>query len=105
MEGFMAVPNHINFLAKKLFGHIEGKIQDGSIAYLDKQGGGPLENHTHKHHHLFTVIEGEAVIILDQEKVILKKNESYLVKGDIPHSIWNNCEETTVMLGISILED
>nr|WP_302597511.1 cupin domain-containing protein [uncultured Cellulosilyticum sp.] len=102
MEGFVEVPHHINFLAKKLFEHIDGEIQDGAIAYLEKQGGGPIENHTHEHNHLFIVIEGGAVIILNQEKVILKQNESYLVKGDIPHSIWNNSDETTVMLGISI---
>ena len=74
---------------------------DGSIAYLDKEGGGPVEMHTHDHNHLFIVVEGEAKIILGDNEVILSKNEFYLVKGKIPHSVWNNREEVTMMVGIS----
>lgn len=98
---FMTPPNHVNFLAKKLFG-ASGEIIDGAIAYLQKQGGGPVENHTHPHNHLFIVVKGEAKIILEKEVVIVKANESYLVKGSIPHSIWNNIEDETVMIGISV---
>lgn len=101
MNDFMTPPNHINFLAKKLFGNT-GEIIDGSIAYLNKQGGGPLDNHTHEHNHLFIVTEGEAKIVLAEDTVIVKKNESFLVYGKIPHSVWNNIEETTVMIGISV---
>lgn len=97
----MTPPNHINFEAKKLFENV-GEIIDGSIAYLQKQGGGPLENHTHNHSHLFIVTQGEAKIILDNECIILRKDESYLVDGKTPHSIWNNIDDTTVMLGISV---
>ena len=39
MGGFITPPNHINFLAKKLFAGM-GEIIDGSIAYLDENGGG-----------------------------------------------------------------
>ena len=46
-EGFITPPNHTNFLAKKLFGSV-GEIIDGSIAYIDLQGGGPIEKHTLK---------------------------------------------------------
>ncbi len=101
MSNFITPPNHINFEAKKLFENV-GEIIDGSIAYLQKQGGGPLENHTHNHSHLFIVTQGEAKIILDNECIILRKDESYLVDGKIPHSIWNNLDDTTVMLGISV---
>lgn len=100
MNEFITPPNHINFLAKKLFQNV-GEIIDGSIAYLEKQGGGPLKNHTHEHNHLFIVTEGEAKIILNNEVVLVKKNESYLVKGNIPHSVWNNIDGNTVMIGIS----
>jgi len=101
MKNFITPPNHVRFLAKKLFGNI-GEIIDGSIAYLEKQGGGPLENHTHEHNHLFIVTEGEAKIILGEEVIIVKENESYLVDGQIPHSVWNNTENKTVMIGISV---
>lgn len=100
-EGFITPPKHINFEAKKLFGSI-GEIMDGSIAYLNLNGGGPTEQHTHEHNHLFIVTEGEAKILLGDEEVIVKKNESFLVEGRIPHSVWNNIEGTTVMLGISV---
>ncbi len=98
---FITPPNHIHFLAKKLFGNA-GEIIDGSIAYLEPNGGGPLEKHVHSHHHLFIVVQGEAKILLDNKEIILKENKSYLVEGNIPHSVWNNSTETTVMVGISI---
>ena len=81
MEHFITPPNHIKFKAKKLFGAI-GTIIDGSIAYVDLNGGGPTEQHTHEHNHLFIVTQGEP--------------------KSIPHSVWNNIETETVMIGISV---
>jgi mannose-6-phosphate isomerase-like protein (cupin superfamily) len=101
MEGFMTPQNHINFLAKKLFGNMDQTILDGSIAYLQKDGGGPCEVHTHEHNHLFIVVKGEAKIVLGSETIIISQNESYLVNGTIPHSVWNNTQEETIMVGIS----
>lgn len=98
---FITPPNHVNFLAKKLYG--EGHITDVSLAYLEKDGGGPLEKHTHKHDHFFIVTEGEAKMILADKTVILKKDQSLLVKGEIPHCIWNNTDTRTTMLGINIM--
>ena len=57
------------------------------------------------HDHLFTVIEGEAKIVLKDESVIVKKGESLLVKGDIPHSVWNNKDSVCIMLGTSLIND
>lgn len=101
MNEFITPPEHINFLAKKLYGN-SGKIKDVSIAYLKKDGGGPVKLHTHSHDHLFIVTSGEAKIIYGRETVILKKDESFLVKGNIEHSVWNNIDGETVMLGISV---
>ena len=97
----MTPPNHVNFKAKKLFAEM-GEIIDGSIAYMDLSGGGPTEPHTHEHNHLFIVVKGEAKLLLDNEVVILRKDQSYLVEGKIPHSVWNNIPEETVMIGISV---
>ncbi len=94
-------PEHVHFLAQKLYGN--AVISDCSIAYLEQDGGGPMQNHTHAHDHLFIVTDGEAEIKLADKSVILRKNESYLVKGMIPHSVWNHAEQTTVMIGISIM--
>ncbi|MBC8569764.1 cupin domain-containing protein [Zongyangia hominis] len=101
MSEFMTPPNHVNFKAKKLFGEM-GKILDGAIAYIDVNGGGPTELHTHAHSHLFIVTQGEAKIQLDTEEVIVKKDESFLVDGQVPHAVWNHSEEETVMIGISV---
>lgn len=101
MNEFITPPNHIHFLAKKLFADV-GEIIDGSIAYLEENGGGPLELHTHEHNHLFIVVQGEARIVLGDREVVVAANESFLVDGRIPHSVWNNSDGTTAMIGISV---
>ena len=101
MDEFRTPPGHINFLAKKLFRNV-GEIVDGAIAYLEAKGGGPAALHTHEHNHLFIVVKGEANVILGKDEKIIKENESFLVDGRIPHSVWNNIADTTVMIGISV---
>ena len=44
MQDFMTPPKHVNFHAKKLFGDM-GRIVDGSVAYIELNGGGPTELH------------------------------------------------------------
>ncbi|MDR2676152.1 MAG: cupin domain-containing protein [Opitutaceae bacterium] len=65
-------------------------------------GGGPETGHTHARDHLFIVVSGRAVIRLGGERKILNPNEAFLVKGGIPHSVWNSDAQTTVMVGISV---
>ena len=98
---FIIPPNHINFKAKKLFSDC-GKIIDGSIAYISLNGGGPVKQHTHEYNHLFIVVQGEAKILLADKTIVVKKNESFLVNGTIPHSVWNNSDGETTMIGITI---
>lgn len=100
-EGFITPSKHINFEAKKLFGSV-GQIIDGSIAYIHLKGGGPTEQHTHEHNHLFIVTKGEAKVMLGDEEIIIHQDEAFLVKGFIPHSVWSNQDEETVMIGISV---
>ncbi len=100
-EGFSTPPKHVSFEAKKLFDNI-GQIIDGAIAYIGPGGGGPTEQHTHEHDHLFVVVKGEAKVLLGEETVVVRKDEAFLVKGTIPHSVWNNQDDETVMLGISV---
>ena len=101
MSKFFTPPNHINFKAKRLFNDC-GKIIDGSIAYISLNWGGPVKQHTHEHNHLFIVVQGEAKILLADKTIIIKKNESFLVNGKIPHSVWNNCNNETIMIGIAV---
>ena len=100
-EGFTVPPKHVNIEAKKLFGSV-GTTIDGSIAYIRMKGGGPTEQHTHAHDHQFIVVKGEARVLLGEEEVIVPQDEAYLVKGTIPHSVWSNQDEETVMIGISV---
>ena len=76
MSEFITPPNHENFLAKNLFSSV-GEIIDESIAYIDVNGGGPHEKHIHEHNHLFIVTEGEAKILLGDEEIIVKRDESF----------------------------
>ena len=55
------------------------------------------------HNHLFIVTEGEAKILLVDEKVIVHKDEAFLVEGRIPHSCWNNIDGETKMIGITVV--
>ena len=72
MQEFITPANHAHFRAKKLFGEM-GKVIDGAIAYIDLNGGGPVEKHTHIHTHLFIVVQGEAKILYGNDEIILKK--------------------------------
>lgn len=40
-DGFITPSEHVNFLAKNLFGAC-GQIVNGAIAYLAPDGGGPV---------------------------------------------------------------
>lgn len=102
LNDFITPPGHIHFLAKKLFADC-GEIMNGSIAYLEPKGGGPVHPHTHPgHDHLFIVVSGEAKAIVGEEEKIIRANESLRIAGKTPHSVWNHAEDTTVMIGISI---
>lgn len=101
MKDFIRPPDHVAFLAKKLFGP-SGEIIDGSIAYLEPGGGGPTDPHTHQHSHLFIVVSGEAVVRTPDGEKLIFANESLLVDGSTPHSVWNNSDDITVMIGISV---
>ncbi len=100
-EGFGPVADHVGFEAKKLFG-LCGEIVDGSIAYILPSGGGPVEAHTHKHSHLFIVTRGCVKIVFDTGERVLEENESFLVEGDVPHSMWNVGDEEACVIGISL---
>lgn len=100
-EGFVSPPDHIGFAAKRLFGAC-GEIIDGAIACIEPGGGGPTRQHTHRHDHLFVVMQGEAVIHLDDDEIVLHLHDAYLVRGSVPHSVENRTSGTVVMLGISV---
>ncbi len=75
-DAFMPPPDHVNFLAKPLFG-AAGEIKDGAIACLAPQGGGPTTPHTHVHDHLFVVVKGEAKIMLGDDVVLVGRTKRF----------------------------
>ena len=46
-DGFITPSEHVNFLAKNLFGAC-GQIVNGAIAYLAPDGGGPVTPEDHR---------------------------------------------------------
>lgn len=98
---FITPEGHKNFKAKKLFNEM-GKIQWGAVAYIEKDGGGPVGNHTHSDNHIFIVVEGEVEIILENESHIVKKDEMFFVDGMTAHSIWNHGTDTAKVIKISV---
>lgn len=101
LSDFATPPAHIHFLAKK-YPELADHFQDGALAYLEPNGGGPMEKHSHSHDHLFLVIQGEARIEYDKESVVVKAHEIYRVSGCRKHSVWNNGNTTAIMLGLTI---
>ena len=90
MQDFMTPPKHVNFHAKKLFGEM-GRLVDGSVAYIELNGGGPTELHTHEHNHLFIVTEGAKFVDYLKKKEI--KTNFLIVIRYLPSCarlmIWN----------------
>lgn len=101
-DDFITPPAHTDFKAKQLFGEC-GYIKDGAIAYLMPGGGGPEQVHTHPHNHLFIVVKGCVKVILGEEEKVLHANESLLVDGNTPHSVWNCGADEAVIVGISVV--
>ena len=54
---------------------------------------------------IFIVVEGEARVVMGNETVIVKKNESCFVDGMVPHSIWNNGDQTATVIKISVARE
>ena len=86
----MTPPKHVNFHAKKLFGEM-GRIVDGSVAYIELNGGGPTELHTHEHNHLFIVTEGDVFIINGSPRVAKFSNTDKII-----HSFVKGLEEAGI---------
>jgi mannose-6-phosphate isomerase-like protein (cupin superfamily) len=101
MSEWITPPGHVQFLAKKLFEEEGQQLVDGSVACLRQGGGGPLPNHTHEHNHLFIVVKGKARLELGGESVLVGENESCLVRGTVPHSVWNALDSETLMIGLT----
>ena len=102
MNEYENVPEHVDFVAKRLFENM-GELSNGSVIRVEKGGGGPTSDHFHEHDHLFIIMKGEAKVIIEGRAFIVKENESIRVPGNKSHSIWNNLDDTMVMVGLSVI--
>lgn len=101
-DEFLTPPAHVNFKAKRLFGHA-GTVTDGAIAYIEKGGGGPTTPHSHPHDHLFIVVKGAIrVEYADGERVTAKENEAITVTGLRSHSVWNAGDDRATVIGLTV---
>lgn len=101
LSGFNLPSDHVDYFKKDLFGDC-GEVLNGAVSYIYPNGGGPFEQHTHDNDHLVVIVRGQAKVLLADTFYIIHENESYIVKGDIPHSIWNNSSDTTILVGITL---
>ncbi len=99
-HSFITPDGHQGFKAKRLFDEM-GKIRWGAIAYIEKNGGGPENNHTHSNDHIFIVVDGEVRIVSGSREIVAGKDQAVFVDGMTPHSIWNNGDKTAVVVKIS----
>ena len=100
-DGFITPSEHVNFLAKNLFGAC-GQIANGPIAYPAPDGGGPAPPHTHATDHLFIVTQGAAKLLLDGQERTIRQNDAFVVNGGIPHSVRNNAQTETGRIGMTL---
>ncbi|MGE4301688.1 hypothetical protein SDC9_195860 [bioreactor metagenome] len=100
-ESFITPPGHVKFRAKKLF-DAAGEVAGGSIAFLEPGGGGPVPPHTHSHDHLFIVTRGAVCIEVGGKTVIVGAGDAFRVDGRELHSVWNDSDGETVMVGLTV---
>lgn len=102
MDGFRAVPGHVGFLAKQVYGQ-GGAVIDASIARLEPHGGGPAPAHSHPgRDHLFIAVEGVMEARTPAGARRFGPNEALLVKGGEIHEIWNAGDSPAVVVGVTL---
>ncbi|SHJ86486.1 cupin domain-containing protein [Propionispora hippei] len=103
MSDFITPPGHMKFQAKMLATDLNATILDSAVAYVEPGGGGPAPSHTHEKDHLFIVVDGCATIKLENESVVLKKDETLYVKGAVEHSVWNETNQSLKIIKINCI--
>lgn len=74
---FITPEGHKGFLAKKLFSEM-GKIQWGAIAYIEENGGGPENNHTHSDDHILSSLTVKCGSLPETERSLPARIRRYL---------------------------
>jgi len=100
-QGFKPVPNHKGFIAKLIPSPFEAST-DVRLAEIAVEGGGPIEETTHEHDHIFIVLEGQITVDIAGAKYLVEEEHSIYVEGQIPHSIWNTGNKTAHVIGVNI---
>ena len=100
-DEFIHPQGYVNFRAKKLFG-MSGKILSGIIAYIDEDGGGPRPEHIHEYGHIYMLIQGGIEINVNNEKIRIRKNETFFVNGTVPHSVRNYFKGLTILVILNV---
>ena len=100
-QGFKPIPNHKDFMAKTIPSPLEAST-DVLLAEIAVGGGGPIEEATHEHDHIFIVLVGQITVDIAGAKYIVEEEHSIYVEGQIPHSIWNTGDKTARVIGVNI---
>ena len=102
MNDFFDTSEYSGVKVRRLFKNM-GEISEGSSVRIAPYGGDPGDQHTHdEYDHLYIVTKGEVTLLLCDNKIVLKEDDYFLVKGCIPHSLWNHTYGETSLIDISI---
>lgn len=56
------------------------------MSFVDFQPNSTVEEHSHPHEQMGTVLEGEFELRVGDERKLVRKGDCYLVPGGVPHS-------------------
>ena len=79
-----------------------GNIINVAIVVMEPHGGGPNTPGLHRHDPMFIVVEGEIRAQIGGATKVVKKDETIMVDGRLPHSIWNDGDTPAKVVKLSI---
>ncbi len=62
--------------------------------------GSTIDNHTHNEKEVIGVLEGKAIIVIEDKKIVLNQYDVYVIDPQVPHAIY--MEEDTWFWGITM---
>lgn len=96
LSGFSMVPDMPGCEEKALAENM------GRIIHFGPMGGGPFILHSHDYSHLIAAVKGEISVVFEDEEIKLSCNESCVVDGKRPHSVWNRTESEATAVDVYI---
>ncbi|MBN2378978.1 cupin domain-containing protein [candidate division WOR-3 bacterium] len=69
---------------------VEGYVYDGvdgsQMAFWTTSKSGSSSEHTHEFDEYFVILEGECILFIDEERIVLRRGDEYHIRKGVPHS-------------------